>query len=105
MGPILRMDAKERQTLDITKAVADSVCQAILEDFVIFDLSPKVMKYGAEIAIAFVESKPIAQVGQMAEGVGKGIGAGFEGFGKSIKYEGEGVQAAAKGLYPWKDLF
>jgi hypothetical protein len=77
----------------MAQLVADSVAQAIVEDFMIFEMFPKALKYGSEITIELIKSKPIEQVGELVKGVGK-----------MQESQGKAVQYASKGLYPWKDL-
>lgn len=79
--------------LDLARITGNAVAQAIVEDFVIFDLMPKIAKYGTEIAVELIKSKPIEQVGQA-----------MSDYGTMTQKIGRGVQYAGKGLYPWKDL-
>lgn len=81
------------QKIDMAQLIANSVAQAIVEDFMIFDMFPKALKYGSEITIELIKSKPIEQAGQLAEGLGS-----------YMKDTGIGIEKAGKGLYPWKGL-
>jgi len=81
------------QRLDVLNMVSNSIAQAIVEDFFIFDLFPKAMKYGTEISVELIKSKPIEQIGQA-----------MSDYGSMTQKIGRGIQYTGKGVYPWKDL-
>lgn len=87
------MTADQLKQLDAANLIANSIAQAIIEDFMIFDMFPKALKYGSEITIELIKSKPIEQIGQA-----------MSDYGTMTQKVGRGVQYAGKGLYPWKDL-
>lgn len=77
------------KALDIAEMAGNSIAQAIVEDFVIFELVPKAMKYGTEIAIEVVKAVPKTV---------EATGALLEGEAEMIRAPGESLGAAAKGL-------
>jgi len=75
--------------LDIVQACGNSLAQAIVEDFMIFDIFPQAMEYGSKVSIALIKNAPA-----LAEGLGKMA----EGAGKGIKYTGQGIDEALPSL-------
>jgi len=82
--PVLNSDALK--ALDLAQIAGQSIAQAIVEDFVIFDLIPKGMKYGTEIAIQIIKEAP-----EMTEAV-------LQGEAELIRAPGESLGAAGKAL-------
>lgn len=77
------------KTLDILQIAGDSIAQAIIEDFVIFDLVPKAMKYGTEISVEIVKASP-----KVIEAGLQGSAANIEAMGTLAEKSGKGIKAA-----------
>lgn len=77
------------EILEVMQIGGDSLAQAIIEDFIIFDLVPKAMKYGTEISIELLKQTP-----KMVTAITEGTARNIEATGTLAERTGKGIKAA-----------
>lgn len=85
----LPLSANASKALDLIQIAGDSLAQAIVEDFVIFDLTPAFMKYGTEISTEVIKMLP-----KQTEAFLQGTASNIEATGVLLEKTGKGVKAA-----------
>ena len=78
---------EQKKRLDIAAILGNSIAQAIVEDFLIFDVFPLFLKAGEKISLEVIRTSPeiIEATGSAVESMGRGYHQMATGTGKMTK--------------------